>query len=61
MTIWVNQATQGEVEAVDPEKVVEEEEDGTKRRIPTQIRKIPPTKVLIYIIAEHSRCQGVFI
>ena len=39
-----NQATQGEVEAVDPEKVVEEEEDGAKRKIPTKIRKKPPTK-----------------
>ena len=37
LTIWVNQATQGEVEAVDPEKVVEEEEDGAKRRFPAQI------------------------
>ena len=44
LTIWGDQATQGEVEAVDPAKVVEEEEDGTKRRILTQIRKIPPTK-----------------
>ena len=30
LTIWGEQATQGEVEAVEPEKVVEEEEDGTK-------------------------------
>ena len=44
LTIWVDQATQGEVGAVDPEKVVEEEEDGTKRRILTQIRRTPPTK-----------------
>ena len=44
LTIWVDQATQGEVEAVDPEKVVEEEEDGTKRRILTWIRRILPTK-----------------
>ena len=44
LTIWGEQATQGEVEAVEPEKVVEEEEDGTKRRILTQIRRIPPTK-----------------
>ena len=33
-----------EVEAVEPEKVVEEEEDGTKRKILTRIRRIPPTK-----------------
>ena len=44
LTIWGEQATQGEVEAVEPEKVVEEEEDETKRRILTQIRRIPPTK-----------------
>ena len=45
LTIWEEQATQGEVEAVEPKKVVEEKEDGTKRKALTQIRKIPPTKM----------------
>ena len=52
LTIWGEQATQGEVEAVEPEKVVEEEEDGTKRRI-TQIRRIPPTKIPIHLITKY--------
>ena len=29
---------------MDPEEVEEEKEDGIKRRIPTQIRKKPPTR-----------------
>ena len=37
LTIWGEQATQDEVEAVEPEKVVEEEEDGIKRRILNRI------------------------
>ena len=44
LTIWGEQAAQGKVEAVEPEKVVEEEEDGIKRRILTQIRRIPQAK-----------------
>ena len=44
LTIWEDQATQGKVEVVEPEKVVEAEEDGTKRKILTQIRRIPPSK-----------------
>ena len=44
MSIWGEQETQDGVEAVDPEKVVEEKEDGTRRRIPTQIRRKPPTR-----------------
>jgi len=39
-----DQEPQGEGEALDPEKVVEEKEDGTRKRIPTQIRKKPPTR-----------------
>ena len=31
-TIWGEQATQGEVQAVEPEKVIKEKEDGTKRK-----------------------------
>ena len=53
------QAAQGEKEAVEPEKVVEEEEDGTKRKILTQIRRIPPTKnsySLYYKILLMSGC-----
>ena len=41
------------MEAIEPEKMVEEKEDGTKRKILTQIRKIPPTKVFIHFFTEH--------
>ena len=44
MSIWGDQETQDGVEAVEPEKGVEEKEDGIKRRIPTQIRRKPPTR-----------------
>ena len=35
---------------MEPEKVVEEEEDGIKRRILTRIRRIPPTKFLFTLL-----------
>ena len=35
---------------MEPEEVVEEKEDGTKRRILTQIRRIPPKNFLFTLL-----------
>ena len=60
MSIWGDQETQDGVETVDPEEVVEEKEDGTRRRIPTQRRRKPLTRsfYLLYCrVQSMSGCQ----
>ena len=54
LTIWGEQATLGEVEAVEPEKVVEEEEDETKRKILTQIKKDTTNKKFLFTLLQST-------
>ena len=54
LSIWGDQETQDRVEAVDPEEVVEEKEDGTRRRIPSQIRRKPPIKSFLFTLLQST-------
>ena len=54
LTIWGEQATQGKVEALEPEKVVEEEEDGTKRKISNSDKKDTTNKKFLFTLLQST-------